>query len=437
MSKRKTHEEYVAEVFAINPNIEVVGKYVGAHTKIRHHCLLHDVYWDIKPHNVLHGQGCGMCQKEKLIKKRTKTHEQYIEELKNVNPYIVALERYINGKTPILHECLVHNVKWNVRPNDLLNGGGCHKCKGEKIGNALRKSHEQYVEEIKIANPNVVVIGKYNGANTPILHRCLIHNIEWDITPTSVLEGSGCPECHKEKISNILKRTYEQYIEELKISNPNVIATECYINSLTPILHKCLIHNVEWEISPDCALRGYGCPECHKEKLRHLKLKTHEQYIEEVRNINQNIVVVGNYIGANTPILHKCLVCGNEWNAYPNNVIKGIGCPCCSKSKGEKEICSLLDEYSIEYARQKRFYDCCDIRPLPFDFYLPTYNAVIEYNGKQHYEPIEYFGGESSFKIQQLHDKIKEDYCRDNDIKFLSIPYNSNIKEQLNNFLFI
>ena len=91
----------------------------------------------------------------------------------------------------------------------------------------------------------------------------------------------------------------------------------------------------------------------------------------------------------------------------------------------------------MKVREKKKFYDCRDTRQLPFDFYLPDFNAVIEYNGKQHYEPIEYFGGENSFKIQQLHDEIKKDYCENNNIRFLSIPYYSNIKEELNNFLFI
>lgn len=437
MSKRKTHEEYVAEVAIKNPNIEVVGEYIGAHTKIEHHCLLHDIYWDIKPHNVLHGQGCKMCQKDKYHKKRTKTHEQYVEELRNISPHIVVLEKYIDSKTPILHECLAHNIKWKVCPNDLLSGRGCYKCKGEKIRNALSKTHEQYVEEVKIMNPNVIVLGEYSGANTPILHRCLLHDVEWNITPINILDGCGCSKCHKEKISNALKKTHEQYVEELKIANPQVEAIETYINSLTPIMHKCLIHGIEWRITPDCALRGYGCPECHKEKLRNYSLKTQEQYVEEVRNINPNIIVVGKYIGANIPISHKCTICKNEWNAYPNNIIKGFGCPYCNESKGEKEIGLLLDSYKIKYVRQKRFCDCRDTRQLPFDFYLPDFNVVIEYNGKQHYEPIEYFGGENSFKIQQLHDKIKKDYCENNNIRFLSIPYYSNIKEKLNDFLFI
>lgn len=437
MSKKKTHEEYVAELAIKNPTVEVIGQYAGAHIKIKHHCLLHDVYWDIKPHNVLHGQGCKMCQKEKYKKKRVKTYEQYIEELSSISPHIIALEKYVDNKTPILHKCLIHNVEWNVRPSDLLHGRGCPKCKSEKIGNALRKSHKYYVEEVEEKNPNIIVLGMYDGANTPILHKCIIHNVEWSAPPASILNGHGCSECHKEKIANALKKTHTQYVEELKEANPNVKVIDVYINKLFPITHKCLIHNIEWDITPDCALRGHGCPECHKEKLRSFRLKTHEQYVEEVRNINPNIIVIGEYVGANIPMLHKCAICGNIWNAYPNNIIKGFGCRCYSESKGEKEICLLLDSYKVEYIKQKRFCDCRDIRQLSFDFYLPHLNAVIEYNGKQHYEPIEYFGGEDSFKIQQLHDKIKEDYCKNNNIDFLSIPYYADIKEELNNFLFI
>ena len=63
----------------------------------------------------------------------------------------------------------------------------------------------------------------------------------------------------------------------------------------------------------------------------------------------------------------------------------------------------------------------------------------IEYDGEQHFKPIEYFGGEAHFKIQQKHDKIKDDFCKENGISLLRIPYYKfdNIEEELNNFIFI
>ena len=65
MSRKKTHEEYVAELAIKNPNVEVVGKYIDSNTKITHRCKTHDYYWEAFPNNVLRGYGCKKCQIEK------------------------------------------------------------------------------------------------------------------------------------------------------------------------------------------------------------------------------------------------------------------------------------------------------------------------------------------------------------------------------------
>jgi len=71
--------------------------------------------------------------------------------------------------------------------------------------------------------------------------------------------------------------------------------------------------------------------------------------------------------------------------------------------------------------------------PLPFDFYLPDYNTCIEFNGKQHYEPIKYFGGIDYFKLINERDKIKSKYCNENNIRLIIIKYNENIINSLKN----
>lgn len=60
---------------------------------------------------------------------------------------------------------------------------------------------------------------------------------------------------------------------------------------------------------------------------------------------------------------------------------------------------------------------------MRFDFYLPDYNCCIECNGEQHYIPIDYFGGEDTFKRQQENDDIKQKFCSENNIKLIVIPY--------------
>ena len=133
--------------------------------------------------------------------RKKKTHDEYVEELAIKNPNIEVVGQYINAKTPILHHCLIHDVFWNVEPDDVLRGRGCKQCGKEKYNKARSKSHEQYVHEVETINPNIVVIGQYMGNKISIKHYCKIHNVLWDASPDCILSGRGCSECRKEKIS--------------------------------------------------------------------------------------------------------------------------------------------------------------------------------------------------------------------------------------------
>jgi len=90
-------------------------------------------------------------------------------------------------------------------------------------------------------------------------------------------------------------------------------------------------------------------------------------------------------------------------------------------SKGERKIMTYLDKMNIEYIAEFRIDDCKDQITLPFDFYLPKYNLCIEFDGEQHYRPIEYFGGEKKFNNQLRRDYIKDMYCLDNKISLIRI----------------
>ena len=502
--KRKIHEEYVAELAVKNPGVEVVEEYVDAKTKILHRCLKHDIYWKSLPSNVLAGKGCSKCLSEKLKNKLVKSHDEYINEVAKISPHIVVLESYVDSHTPILHFCKTHGLEWKAYPNNILKGYGCRECGVDKIHNHKRDRHDDYVDELKIKNPTVEVVGRYDGLSTKILHRCLIHNVLWETQPANALMGKGCEKCHRERIGDSNRKSHEQYanevktankdivvvgnyvdmktpilhkclkhdiewlaypnnilkgcgcpkcgndtvsiklrkehkiyVDELKIKNPQISVVGEYMNMRTPILHRCNVHNFEWETSPSSVLLGGGFPKCGGEKIADKLRKTHEQYEKELKSVNPSVVVLGDYIDAVTPILHKCLIDGNEWYVTPSNLLSGYGCPQCNESKGERIVRQWLESHNIKFEPQKRFSDCCDKRPLPFDFYLPDYNAVIEYNGLQHYTARDYFGGEKALAYTQRHDKMKEEYCKNNNIRFLCIPYFKNVDTELNNFLFI
>lgn len=300
-----------------------------------------------------------------------------------------------------------------------------------------RKTHEEYVTELAIVNYNLEVIGRYIDAKTQITHQCKKHNVIWDISPSNALKGQGCQKCKYEKMRDKQIKPHEQYLLEVSIKNQHIIVLGRYAGASTPILHKCKYCGKEWPICPSDVLRGKGCRECSCKRWGLKARKTHLQYEEDLHKINPHIEPIEDYINTDTVILHKCKVCEHIWPIKPNHTLAGHGCPVCDQSHGEREITQWLKNHFIDYIPQYKFNDCRDKLPLPFDFYLPEYNMCVEYDGLQHFEPIDWFGGEESLKATQYHDNIKTNYCKEKKITLIRIAYNQSVAEELNKFLLI
>lgn len=128
----------------------------------------------------------------------------------------------------------------------------------------------------------------------------------------------------------------------------------------------------------------------------------------------------------------KCLCdCGNITYVVTSDLTSNntMSCGLCNCSHGEEFIKQHLIENNINFVQQKVFKDCKYKKPLYFDFYLPDYNIVIEYDGVQHYFPVEHFGGEEEYSKTIIRDKIKNSYCEKNKIKIIRIPYTLSNKE--------
>lgn len=122
--------------------------------------------------------------------------------------------------------------------------------------------------------------------------------------------------------------------------------------------------------------------------------------------------------------------CGNVISVDGGSLRKGSTSSCgCGifKSKGEEKIAQILKENNISFERQKTFDTCRfkDTNALAyFDFYLPDYNLLIEYDGKQHFV-TQNQGWDTQEKLQytQQHDRYKNQWCKDNNISLIRIPY--------------
>ena len=128
--------------------------------------------------------------------------------------------------------------------------------------------------------------------------------------------------------------------------------------------------------------------------------------------------------------------CGTIKSYRASQLLDGSAQSCgCLRSSLEERVSKLLQKYNINYQKEFSFQDLQDKRPLLFDFALFNENndliALLECNGRQHYSPVSFFGGEQQFKIQQQHDTLKIEYCKNNNIPLYIIKYNDNVEEKV------
>ena len=171
-------------------------------------------------------------------------------------------------------------------------------------------------------------------------------------------------------------------------------------------------------------LKNKKCMECYLQN----KVFTKEKIINDLfllhgDNYNYNF---NDYKNIHSKIK---IVCKKNHIFYQkvSNHLQGKGCPICRESFGERTITLFLENKNITYEKQKTFDDLFLIKKLKFDFYLPKYNIIIEYDGIQHFEAIEFLGGQKEFEKNKQRDLLKNDFCIKNNIKLIRISYKENI----------
>lgn len=258
---RKSGKQFLSELKEVNPNIEILGNYKGNHEKLEVKCLKHGVVWETTPGSLLRGAGCTQCRSEKISNAQTDTEEVFLSKLKSINPNVEILTAYKKSNIKVLARCVVCNSEWYVVPSSLLRGEGCPKCGRQKGAKARRKDNDQFVTELQNINPYIEPLEKYENSKTKVLVRCKKCSYEWSVVPTSLLRGSGCPNC-----AGSMKKTHAAFVSEMKTKNPDIIILGQYENANCKILVQCNNCGRKWEVTPTNLLSGKGCPSCHRKK---------------------------------------------------------------------------------------------------------------------------------------------------------------------------
>jgi len=265
----------------------------------------------------------------------------------------------------------------------------------------------------------------YINNNTKVIIVCLIHG-EFEQIPRSHISGHSCRQCKFDSYKIIEK---DFIVDCTRIHNGKYNYSKVkYSGAHKKVTIICPKHGDFKQVASKHK-EGYGCHKCSNET----KLTT-EDVIIQFKSIHNELYDYSmvNYVGDNVKVKIICKKHG-EFESAPHNHKRGKGCPICNFSKGELKINSFLSDNKINFKLQHKFDDCRDKNPLPFDFYLPDHNICIEFNGRQHYEIVDYFGGINGLISTQKRDNIKIEYCKNNNIELIIIKHDENLFEVLSN----
>lgn len=243
--------------------------------------------------------------------------------------------------------------------------------------------------------------------------RCSCGTIK-SVGSQSLREGKS-KSCGCKKIKNLVGSTFG-YLEVLKLDESKKERTTYWI---------CLCHGCGREISVESRALQYHLKSCgckrydiiSEKQSAHLEGQTFGKLTVLERDFTKPK-------GHDAYWICKC-ECGNKTVVRSCDLVKGKTKSCgCLISAGEFTLNQILSSLDINYITQYKFPDLIgDYLPLKFDFFLPDYNTLIEYQGGQHYKPVNLFGGEEKFQQQQRYDNLKREYCKEHGYRLIEISY--------------
>ena len=347
-----------------------------------------------------------------------------------------SLVRYVNANTNVDIQCRKCGTVFSQRASAHRSGQGCPKCRLQILAEKKRKIKEEHATGITDRFQKVhgdkydYSRVKYNGSEERVEIGCRRCGGWFLSFPMNHLRGKGCQLCaqrdrgQREKNENSATIIAEfQRVHGDKYDYSGVIYKGIDID----VEIKCKVCGNVFLQTPACHKNG-GCKKCADRANGKLRMDR-----TAVRLINDFLGVHGDrydyskveYRGADAIVEIGCKRCGKSFFQSPGHHKEGNGCPRCLESHGERMVNSILTKVGVDFERQKKFKGCRNKRLLPFDFYLKNGEVqfVIEYNGVQHYKPVNRFGGEKAFIGVQKRDEIKKKFCESVGIRHIEIPH--------------
>lgn len=343
---------------------------------------------------------------------KRKTHEEFINEMKTINPYVLVVGTYVNCSTKIEFKCLKCNHIWNAVPNSLVQGHGCPVC-----ANNQRKLHQHFVSEMHTINPYIDILGEYKTATTPLKVKCTICGNEWLSKPYRLLNGAQCQNCtkpHTSFMEQFILIAFQNAAGKNCVESRNTSAIglelDIYVSNYklaiepgTWLYHKNKVNARDLDKRKKCQEAGIRLvtiydtypvgekppyeSDCYvfegflnepgykrlimlvadlmssvginssnldwtqiaNNAYAACHYNAHESFVKTLAEKCPNIEVLEKYKGSNIPIEVNDKTCTHStWKARPVTLLKGSGCPECGRITAAKKRTRTNQEFETE-----------------------------------------------------------------------------------------
>jgi very-short-patch-repair endonuclease/DNA-directed RNA polymerase subunit RPC12/RpoP len=336
--------------------------------------------------------------------------KEYIEQ----QGYVLLSKEYRGSKTSLNIQC-PRGHQYGVTWTNFQQGYRCPKCKGEKLAKERRLSLKK-VEAFIRQQGYTLLSEKYKNASTKLEIQCNKGH-QYQVIWINFKQGYRCPHC-----AGNAKLTYEQVKEYIETYG-YFLLSETYKRADAKLSIQCP-EGHRYKATWSSFRQGHRCPYCAGQIVEYEQVK---EYVKA----HGYFLLSENYKNTHGKLLYQCPK-GHQYQASWVSFQQGHRCSKCNQSRGEEEIAKILNEHKISFIRQYRL----PRTRLSLDFFLPDLEIGIEYDGQQHFEPVQ-FGGislrkaQQRLKKQQQRDIKKDKICRDLGIVLLRVKYTDSIKRKL------
>jgi very-short-patch-repair endonuclease len=328
--------------------------------------------------------------------------------------YDYSLVEYLGLHVKVAVTCSLHGV-FNPKPaNHIHRRSGCPGCAGNAPMTLVsfladaRKAHGDLYDYSEVTAPR---------AKVPVRIACRVHGVFEQRPRDHAYSTAGCPTCGRDRTTASSKLTVEQFLERaetIHAARDYDYSRAVYVDIMTSIEIVCRTHGPFWQ-SPNAHLNaGQGCARCAgTAKLTRMAFVDRSRVVHGERYDYSRVV----YVNSKTLVEIGCPEHG-VFRQAPHHHGRGIGCPACSETHGERAVRRVLEKHCIEFEAQWTHPTLVHVRQLRSDFALSAMRVLIEFDGPQHYEAVQFGRSSRDLALTQLEatrarDQAKERWARE------------------------